>query len=253
MADSLHRDNPALRFSDRVDDYVKYRPSYPTAAVDAVLESLGDPHRLTAADIGAGTGIFARLLGDRGVHVLGIEPNAQMRSAAAPHPMIDMRNGTAEQTGLQSGSVGLVVCAQAFHWFDPVPALAEFHRILKPRGRVALIWNDRDEADPFTREYGRLILEASDNHPAARRFDHQHPLRESSLFTGYRELIFPSAQSVDADALIGRARSASYCPKDGPAWEHLRTALLILQTQHADTAGQTRLSYQARAYVAQRA
>lgn len=252
MAESLHRDDPTRRFSDRVDDYVRYRPSYPAAAIDAILCGLGEPRLLVAADVGAGTGISARLLGDRGVQVFAIEPNAQMRAAAASHPRVVMRAGTAEHTGLESTSVDLVLCAQAFHWFEPAPALAEFHRILKPRARIALMWNDRDESDPFTCEYGRLILEASDNHPAARHFNHHGPLRDSVLFVNYREQDFLNTQAADADALLGRARSASYCPKEGPAWDRLRAALLALHALHADAAGHVQLRYQARVYTAER-
>lgn len=252
MAESLHHDDPTHRFSNRTEDYVKYRPSYPAAAIDAILHGLGDPSRLAAADIGAGTGISSRLLADRGVHVIAVEPNAQMRAAAAPHPLVTMRDGSAEHTGLDTASVHLLVCAQSFHWFNPPPTLTEFHRILKPDGRAALMWNDRDDSDPLTREYGRLILEASDNHPAARHFDHQQPLRDSPLFADYCAVAFPSTQSVDADALIGRARSASYCPKEGAAWERLRSALLALHALHEDAVGHVQLVYQTRVYLARR-
>ena len=124
--------NPLGRFSDRASDYVKYRPSYPAAAIDAILDGLGEPSQLTAADIGAGTGISSRLLAQRGVRVLAIEPNAEMRQAADPHALVEFRAGNSEATNLPDTSIDLVTCFQSFHWFNPVLTLPEFRRILKP-------------------------------------------------------------------------------------------------------------------------
>src|SRR5690348_12215174 len=112
------------RFTDRAADYVKYRPSYPPAAIDAILEGLGPADTLTAADIGAGTGISSRLLGERGVNVIAVEPGAGMRSAAAPHANVHWVAGRADATGLGTASIDVVVCAQSFHWFQ-TPAAVE--------------------------------------------------------------------------------------------------------------------------------
>ncbi len=109
--------------------------------------------------MGAGTGICSRLLADRGARVLAIEPNDAMRAAAEDHPRVEWQRGTAERTGLEDSGVDLVVCAQAFHWFEPQAALQEFHRILRPGGRLALIWNKRDNSDPFTAGYRQAILD----------------------------------------------------------------------------------------------
>src|SRR5689334_17937395 len=106
------------RFDDRAADYVRYRPGYPAAAIDAVVHGLGEPASLRAADVGAGTGISARLLGDRGVAVIAVEPGAAMRGAAAPHSRITWIAGRADATGLRAASVDLVLCAQSFHWFQ---------------------------------------------------------------------------------------------------------------------------------------
>src|SRR5438552_10165202 len=106
----LHDMNPTTRFSDRAADYVRYRPDYPAAAIDALLEGVATP--ITSADVGAGTGISARLLADRGVPVIAIEPNPEMRSAAGADSRIEWRDGTAEATGLPDSSVDLVLSAQ---------------------------------------------------------------------------------------------------------------------------------------------
>jgi SAM-dependent methyltransferase len=115
--------NSVSRFDDRAADYVQYRPSYPASAVDHLLSGLGELDTLIAADIGAGTGISARLLGDRGVRVVAVEPGAAMRGAAAPHPNVRWVAGVAEATGLAPQSVDLALAAQAFHWFRPAEAL----------------------------------------------------------------------------------------------------------------------------------
>ncbi|MGL4879532.1 MAG: class I SAM-dependent methyltransferase, partial [Waterburya sp.] len=133
---ALHNLNPQDRFTSRADDYAKYRPSYPTAMIDCIVAELDNLSQLVAADIGAGTGISARLLADRGIKVIAIEPNEAMRQAAQVHPLVEFRHGSAEDTKLPDASVDLVTCFQAFHWFNPEPTLKEFTRILKPQGRL---------------------------------------------------------------------------------------------------------------------
>ena len=152
----LHQMNPLSRFSQQARDYSKYRPSYPDAAITTILEGLDKPSSIVAADIGAGTGISSRLLAQRGVRVLAIEPNTAMREEAQPHPLIQFTDGIAEATHLETASVDLVTCFQAFHWFNPKPALQEFHRILKPGGRLAVVWNNRNRQDEFTAGYSDL-------------------------------------------------------------------------------------------------
>lgn len=261
MKQDLHMQRPTERFSGRAGDYAKYRPSYPAGAIDAVLAGLGEPSGLVAADVGAGTGISARLLAERGVRVIAVEPNRQMREAgqgedrrgAAGHPKhpIQWSDGTAEATGLAEASVDLVLCAQAFHWFRPEESLREFHRVLRPGGRVALLWNDRDDTDPATAEYGRLIREASENHPATSHAGHHRALEQSQLFTGFRRVEVRGGQSLDLQGLLGRARSASYVPKEGPAWDRLANGLGTLHARFADAQGWLSLAYQSHIYLAE--
>ena len=147
------------RFTDRASDYVKYRPTYPAAAIDAILDGLGSPAEIVAADVGAGTGISARLLGDRGVRVMAVEPGDAMRAAAAPHANVTWTIGTAEATDLAPESLDLVLCAQSFHWFRATDALAEFARILRPRRRLAIMWNRRSKTDPLTAGTVEVIVD----------------------------------------------------------------------------------------------
>jgi SAM-dependent methyltransferase len=249
----LHSLDPTGRFSDRAADYAMYRPSYPSAAVDAVLSGLGEPTRLRAVDVGAGTGISTRLLAERGVRVIAVEPNRPMREmgAGTTPGLVEWRDGTAEATGLAPCTADLVLCAQAFHWFRPREALREFCRILRPGGRLALMWNDRDENDPGTAEYGRLVREASANSPAESHAHHHRALKSSDLFRGFRRVVVNGGQALDREGLIGRARSASYVPKEGREWDTLSRALADLHGQFADSRGLMTLAYVTRVYLAE--
>lgn len=164
--------NPLTYFSDAAADYAKYRPRYPDAAIDAILEGLGLPSQIVVAEIGAGTGIASRQLAECGVRVIAIEPNQEMRQAAQSHPLVEFCEGTAEATNLPDASVDLVVCFQAFHWFNREESLAEFRRILKPSGRLALVWNYWESEDRFTSDYYGLLRKASK--PERSRF---HPVQ----------------------------------------------------------------------------
>ncbi|MEO8502153.1 MAG: class I SAM-dependent methyltransferase, partial [Vicinamibacteria bacterium] len=154
--------SPTTRFADRASDYAQFRPSYPSAAIDAALSGLESERGLLAADIGAGTGISSRLLADRGLRVFAVEPNAAMRESAETHAGVTFVDGTAEATRLGTASVDLVICAQAFHWFKPVESLAEFQRILRPRGRLVFFVNERDNEDAAMRAYNAAIKAAAE-------------------------------------------------------------------------------------------
>lgn len=243
----LHQQQPTTRFSDRAGDYVRFRPTYPPDAVDAILAGLAAPagRTLAAADIGAGTGISTRLLAERGVRVHAIEPNDAMRSAAEPHDLIEWRRGTAEATGLPDASVELVLCAQSYHWFEPASACREFARILKPGGRLALMWNDGDESDPVSGGYYELVRAAS---TGAGPSMHQDVAKDPPFAPPFdparvQRLRFHHEQRLDEAGLIGRAMSASYVPKTGEKAERLVEGLRDLHTRHAGRDGRVGLRY----------
>jgi SAM-dependent methyltransferase len=243
----LHDLNPTERFADRTDDYVKYRPSYPKEAIDAITEGLEG----RAADIGAGTGISARLLGDRGLSVIAVEPNQEMRDAAGPHPRVVWQNGTAEATGLESGSVDLVLAAQAFHWFRAQEALREFARILRPGGRLSLMWNRRRRDDALTAGYRAAILEVGGDSLVERMDFQPEVVAASGLFSPARRAAFPFEQALDFAGLVGRAMSASYVPKTGPGAAKLKELLRELHARYENSHGVVKLMYTTEVYLAE--
>lgn len=203
------------RFSNRVADYVKYRPSYPADAVDHLV-ALGAGSNATVADIGSGTGILSALLVDRVATLYAVEPNAAMRAAA--ESVLAQRNGfnsvdgTAEHTTLSDASVDLIVAAQAYHWFERDAALTEFRRILREPKRVALLWNNRRSDTPFLAEYEALLQRYGTDY---RTVNHQNitPDELRSLFVAkFSFQAFDNRQRFDLAGLKGRLFSSSYAP-----------------------------------------
>jgi SAM-dependent methyltransferase len=231
------------RFGSRANAYAAFRPSYPPEAIDAALAGLGDPHELTIADVGAGTGISSRLFAERGVAVIAIEPNARMRESAEAHPRVEWRDGTAEHSGLGDASVDVVVACQAFHWFATPAAMREFRRIA--RRRVVLLQYERDEGsaaslETFTAAYGDVVrAHATDDTEALRA-------RALEVFARFPDAIVtkaraPFRQRLDRDALLGRAASSSYLPSSGEKGEALRADLVVLFERHG-SAGYVELA-----------
>lgn len=212
---------PTQRFSQRVEDYAKYRPSYPTAAAAILREECGLEPGAPIADVGSGTGIFSRLLLRQGLRVIGVEPNREMREAGARqlrcYPLYQSWDGRAEETGLPDRTLEAITVAQAFHWFDRKAARREFRRILKPGGWVYVIWNHRRmEGTAFQRAYECLLEEfGTDYH----HVDHHGPTRaDFADFIGSNHVesrIFPNRQDCNWEQLRGRLLSCSYVPAPG--------------------------------------
>lgn len=240
----LFEQDPTGRFASRAQDYAAARPSYPPGAIDLLLEGLGPPERLLAVDLGAGTGIGARLVADRGARVLAIEPNAAMREAAAPHAGVAWHAGRAEATGLPEACADLVFCAQAFHWFEPVSALAEVRRLLRGPARFVVLWNERERIqDPTTAEYSRLTALASRGHPADAAYADPSSVLAAAGFAVEPRRAVAYAQRLDREGLRRRARSASYVPTEGPAAQELSSGLEALHARFADAQGLVTLRY----------
>jgi len=251
--------NPTGRFTGRALAYAKYRPSYPSQATEFILIHCGLGNDSLLVDVGCGTGISARLFGGLGVNVLGIEPNDEMRAAAetttsgAGRQRVSYRAGQAECTGLPAAIADAVLAAQAFHWFEPDAALREFHRVLKPDGWAILMWNERDDQDPFTLAYGKLTGTARDAACAGSTGNGQagNFLLASPLFRDGQRVSFSNHQTLDEEGLLGRAFSVSYAPT-GPCetarWVEGLTAIF---RQH-QREGKVVLRYQTLIYLARR-
>jgi SAM-dependent methyltransferase len=215
--------DPKVRFSDRVDDYVKYRPRYGREVVEALTKACGLESRQVIADVGCGTGFSAEPFLENGNRVIGIEPNREMREAGetflSSYPRFEMREGSAERTGLSDKSVDFIVAGQAFHWFPRVETRAEFARILKPDGWVVLIWHDRlIDATPFLRAYeGFLCRHAVDYQQVVhRQIANPTVLGEFFAPDKLNLVSLAAEQRVDFDGLRGRLLSSSYIPREGP-------------------------------------
>lgn len=209
------------RFSDRVEDYVRYRPDYPTALIDWLRREHGVHADWPVADVGAGTGISARLFLDAGHRVTAVEPNAPMRAAAERWLGHDARfsavDGRADATGLADGSVGLVSVAQAFHWFDETATRREFARILRPGGLAAIFWNTRRlVGTPFLEGYEALLRRYGTDYTSVAERYADEPRMRAWYGGGFRGTAsFEHAQQLDFDALKGRLMSSSYAPRVG--------------------------------------
>ena len=234
-----------LRFSRRVNDYLKYRPGYPDALATTLRQKLGYASDFIIADVGSGTGIASRFFLDRGNFVYAVEPNPDMRRVAhewlGGYSKYRSVDACAEATTLPDDSVDLVVAAHSFHWFDQKQARAEFARILRPGRFVILLWNERiTEGTPFLTDYERLLFEYSDAYQGASRYPKlaQESLEEffGAELRGNAE--FPNRQPVDLEGLVGRTLALlPSAPSDTPEHANLLRALASLYEQHADRDG----------------
>ena len=247
--------DPAARFGDRVDDYVRHRPGYPPALVTFLRTRCGLGPGRVVADVGSGTGKLTELLLAAGARVHAVEPNAGMRAAAerllGRVPGFVSIDGRAEATGISDASVDLVTAAQAFHWFDRAAARAEFLRILRPRGTVALVWNERDgDGSAFLRDYEDCLRRFSIDYAEV---DHRHTASREHLVEffgapGFDEAEFPNRQDLDLDGLQGRYLSSSYALKRGhPRFDEAMKVLSeIFRSYERD--GRVRVDYRTRVY-----
>jgi SAM-dependent methyltransferase len=254
----VSRYNPTGRFSGLADLYARHRPGYPDEAIDLVVSSCRLGSETLLVDVGCGTGIASRTFAARGVPVLGIEPNDEMRARAeaepgpAGGPPPRYLPGRAEATGLPDGCAAAVLAAQAFHWFDAPAALREFHRILLPGGGVALMGNERDESDPATAAYGRVLLTGPDAAVVeAPRSRSGEPLLASPLFTEGQRVVLRHRQEMDEEGLLGRAFSVSYAPREPAAAAAFADALRAVFAAH-QRQGRFVLHYETTVYLARR-
>lgn len=211
--------NNTQRFSSRVDNYVKYRPSYPKQIIPFLENKIQFNSNYIIADIGSGTGILSQIFLDNGNTVYAVEPNTSMRLKAEELlqnlASFNSINGTAEQTTLQNSSVDIIIAAQSFHWFDAEKTRAEFKRILKHNSYCILIWNERLVTSAFEKAYEQLLLDYAidytnvnhkniDEKKIAAFFASQHIIQQT----------FSNKQVFNFEGLKGRLLSSSYTPEE---------------------------------------
>jgi SAM-dependent methyltransferase len=244
------------RFSSRVENYIKYRPGYPSAILDLLQAKCGLTGASVVADIGSGTGILTELFLRNGNPVFAVEPNREMREAAerllGKYPNFTSISGTAETTTLENQSVDFITASQAFHWFDREQARREFHRILKPGGWTVLIWNERELTGAFAKDYELLLRTYGTDYEAA---NHKHTDAKmiDPFFgaNGFELGGFPNRQIFDWEGLRGRLLSSSYAPEPGhskhiPMLEALKALFSRYQTD-----GTVAFEYDTRVYYGQ--
>ena len=247
--------NVLTRFSDRVEDYVKYRPGYPVEAIQTLRSRCGLLPSAVVADIGSGPGNFARLFLENGNEVFAVEPNAEMRDAGqrllGGFSKYHSIEGKAEETHLADASVNFVTAAQAFHWFDWPRAKTEFQRVLQRGGWVVLLWNERlIDTRAFLRDYEALLLEYGSDYKEVR---HENSYKNIGDFFAeqQQEVRFDNRQLLDFDGLRGRLLSSSYVPgAESPRREPMLRDLQLLFDKH-NHDGSVSFDYEVRMYFGQ--
>ena len=217
---------PHTAFAAVADAYERARPGYPDEAVRWLV---GD-EPADVVDVGAGTGKLTRVLVALGHRVTAVEPLREMRAELeAAVPDVAALAGTAEALPVPDGSADVVTCGQAFHWFDHTRSLAEIARVLRPGGRLALVWNSRDDSDPWVARLSRIIgNETVDESDLA-------PVHASGLFGPVEAARFAFAHVLDRQGLLDLILSRSYCAKLPP--EDREPILRATDALYDETAG----------------
>lgn len=231
--------DPTQRFSNRVEDYIKYRPGYPSDVIETLRDECGLVADSVVADVGSGTGILTEMFLRNGNVVYGVEPNREMREAAERllknYPRFRSVTARAEETTLDNASVDFIIAGQAFHWFDRKKTKIEFARILKPGGWIALIWNERVTTTmPFLVAYEQLLKDYSTDYEQVdhRRID-ADVIRAFFGSDDFELKQFENTQVFDYEGLKGRLLSSSYAPQAGhPNYEPMLAELQKIFQAH---------------------
>jgi SAM-dependent methyltransferase len=203
----------ARSFGPVADVYERARPDYAPAAVAWALERAPGPRTV---DLAAGTGKLTRALVAAGADAVAVEPSEGMRAAfARAVPDVAVVDGSAESIPLPDASADALVVGQAFHWFDPGAALEEIARVLVPDGVLGLLWNMRDESEPWVLELSRILEFPADTVAAAEHVGDE-AVRRHPAFEGAARRIFPNPQPYDAERLVAWAASTSRVAVLGP-------------------------------------
>lgn len=251
MSDNNNFDSVG-RFSDRVENYVKYRPHYPKEIIGFLNEECGFDKNKIIADIGSGPGISSENFIANGNTVYAVEPNDDMRLAAeeifAGSKNFISISGTAEATTLENDSIDFIISGQAFHWFDKEKCKPEFKRILKKDGYVILIWNEKTESNDFMKAYYDLIKNYGTDYE---KINHANVNDEiiSNFYSPqtFRKKYFLHRHPLDYKGLEGRLLSSSYIPLKGEIFKSMIAELKNIFDKY-NVNGITNMEYETRLY-----
>ena len=230
--------NSIERFTDRVVDYEKFRPSYPKEIIQVLKEQIGLNKKWLIADIGSGTGLSTQLFLENGNDVFAVEPNREMRESLVHHfktyRNLIALNATAENTSIESGCVDLIFAGQSFHWFDRAACQKEFERILTENGHMVFVWNQRDPEDAFQQEYEHFLRS---HIPSYQSVSHKNisddDLKHFFATRPMTKVSLPNQQIFDLRSFLGRVRSSSYFPKEQDDNKTLYDDLHLLVDKYA--------------------
>lgn len=246
--------NTLNRFSNRVDNYIKYRPDYPHEVITFLKQEGILTRESVIADIGSGTGISAELFLKEGNVVYGVEPNKEMRQAAqkllASYKNFCSIDGSAEITMLPTEDIDIIIAGQAFHWFDKEKCKSEFRRILKPNGIIILMWNDRrTDNTPFLRAYEDFIqLFATDYKEVNHKNMDEKIFNDFFGEANYALESFDNFQHFDFEGLKGRVLSSSYMPDENHTDFNFMMSVLKKIFNRFQENGKVTLEYDTKIY-----
>jgi ubiquinone/menaquinone biosynthesis C-methylase UbiE len=231
-------------FSSTTRLYEQIRPEYPQAAIDILVRELGIARGRTILDVGAGTGKLTRALVSTGATVIAVEPLAEMRERLAESvPLAVPFDGTAERMAIRDGSVHAIAVAQAFHWFDGDRALAEFHRVLAPGGRLGLIWNVRDRRTPWVDAFDTIVDRVDPDRPDHQTGKWRTAFDRTTLYDPLQQQDVPSEQVLTPAGLVDRARTvSSITVLPEPERDRVLDTVRALAATHPDLRGRERFS-----------
>jgi len=230
VVDAAAHQRRRLSFGDRADEYDRFRPTYPSEAITWAVGH--DP--LEVCELGAGTGLMTAVLVAAGHRVTAVEPDPGMVAAAQRREgeQLTVVLGSAEEIPAPDASVDAVVAAQAFHWFDLPRAVPEMARVLRPGGRLVIVWNVRDDDEPWVSDMSRIVG----------RLDARSGTRDlgvpeiSSHFADIKVETFAHAQQLTADDLVALCDTFSYVATS-PRRAEILGEIRRLALEHPDLAG----------------
>jgi SAM-dependent methyltransferase len=198
-------------FQVAADAYERARPGYPAEAIGTLVAALGIASGRKVLDLAAGTGKLTRDLTPTGAQVIAVEPVEAMREKLVGiEPPARVLAGTAQAIPLRDASVDAVTVAQAFHWFDTRPAIDEIHRVLRPGGKLALVWNVRDEVVGWVHGLTAIIEPHRGEAPTHRSGAWRRALDRSARFSSLQRHTFRYEQRLTPEEVVDRVASVSF-------------------------------------------